>query len=55
MNGLVLDAPMTDLEDTVYRQLGDRPLNLPAFYAGLVALSIELWSGFVGMLTRPWH
>jgi alpha-beta hydrolase superfamily lysophospholipase len=57
--GLVLDAPMTDLAGTLHRQLGRiewqgrQGLGLPDFYVSLVALSIELWSGFDLDEVRP--
>ena len=51
--GLVLDAPMTDLEGTAHRYLGGgtgqgrrRTFSFPGFYIDLILWYVELWSGF---------
>ena len=53
LEGLVLDAPMMDLEGTAHRYLGGgtgqgrrRSLAFPTFFNGLILTAIELWSGF---------
>lgn len=57
--GLVLDAPMTNLVDTTFRQLGSsewqgqRGFGIPAFYISLVLFYMELASGFDIADIRP--
>lgn len=58
LDGLVLDAPMSDLLETAHAMLGmsregRRSLAMPRIFRTLIFTSLELWSGFAFRDVRP--